>query len=59
MTTAALDAIWFTRCPVPTATGIAADQGWLARSSPTTGSRSARCRTTTPACPARPITPTL
>ncbi|MEU1393992.1 MULTISPECIES: ABC transporter substrate-binding protein [unclassified Nonomuraea] len=30
MTTAALDAIWFTRCPVPTATGIAADQGWLA-----------------------------
>jgi ABC-type nitrate/sulfonate/bicarbonate transport system substrate-binding protein len=23
------DAIWFTRCPVPTATGIAADQGWL------------------------------
>ncbi|MFB4271533.1 ABC transporter substrate-binding protein [Nonomuraea sp. GTA35] len=31
MTTAPLDAIWFTRCPVPTATGIAADQGWLAR----------------------------
>ncbi|RJL35580.1 ABC transporter substrate-binding protein [Bailinhaonella thermotolerans] len=31
MITAALDAIWFTRCPVPTATGIAADQGWLAR----------------------------
>jgi ABC-type nitrate/sulfonate/bicarbonate transport system substrate-binding protein len=24
------DTIWFTRCPVPTATGIAADQGWLA-----------------------------
>ncbi|WP_033212268.1 ABC transporter substrate-binding protein [Kitasatospora phosalacinea] len=24
------DALWFTRCPVPTATGIAADQGWLA-----------------------------
>jgi ABC-type nitrate/sulfonate/bicarbonate transport system substrate-binding protein len=23
------DTIWFTRCPVPTATGIAADQGWL------------------------------
>jgi ABC-type nitrate/sulfonate/bicarbonate transport system substrate-binding protein len=23
------DAIWFTRCPVPTATGIAADLGWL------------------------------
>jgi len=22
--------LWFTRCPVPTATGIAADQGWLA-----------------------------
>ncbi|MBT2225785.1 ABC transporter substrate-binding protein [Nonomuraea sp. NEAU-A123] len=30
MTTAALDTLWFTRCPVPTATGIAADQGWLA-----------------------------
>ncbi|WP_157253767.1 ABC transporter substrate-binding protein [Nonomuraea typhae] len=30
MTTAALETIWFTRCPVPTATGIAADQGWLA-----------------------------
>ncbi|MFI0423955.1 ABC transporter substrate-binding protein [Spongiactinospora sp. 9N601] len=28
--TTALDTIWFTRCPVPTATGIAADQGWLA-----------------------------
>ncbi|WP_051837931.1 ABC transporter substrate-binding protein [Streptomyces sp. NRRL WC-3742] len=25
------DILWFTRCPVPTATGIAADQGWLAR----------------------------
>ncbi|MEV8321840.1 ABC transporter substrate-binding protein [Kitasatospora sp. NPDC056731] len=25
------DTLWFTRCPVPTATGIAADQGWLAR----------------------------
>ncbi|MEU6411825.1 ABC transporter substrate-binding protein [Microbispora sp. NPDC046933] len=24
-----LDTIWFTRCPVPTATGIAADRGWL------------------------------
>ncbi|MFF8955237.1 ABC transporter substrate-binding protein [Streptomyces sp. NPDC014894] len=23
-------ALWFTRCPVPTATGIAADLGWLA-----------------------------
>ncbi|GJF32429.1 monooxygenase [Kitasatospora sp. NE20-6] len=23
------DTLWFTRCPVPTATGIAADQGWL------------------------------
>ncbi|MDT0268987.1 ABC transporter substrate-binding protein [Streptomyces sp. DSM 44915] len=22
--------LWFTRCPVPTATGIAADRGWLA-----------------------------
>ncbi|MEV6154484.1 ABC transporter substrate-binding protein [Nonomuraea sp. NPDC052129] len=31
MTTTALDTLWFTRCPVPTATGIAADQGWLAR----------------------------
>ncbi|MEU4227876.1 ABC transporter substrate-binding protein [Nonomuraea sp. NPDC026600] len=30
MTTVALDTLWFTRCPVPTATGIAADQGWLA-----------------------------
>ncbi|MFI6503826.1 ABC transporter substrate-binding protein [Nonomuraea typhae] len=30
MTTAALETIWFTRCPVPTATGIAADRGWLA-----------------------------
>ncbi|MFF2041977.1 ABC transporter substrate-binding protein [Kitasatospora sp. NPDC058170] len=28
---AAPDTLWFTRCPVPTATGIAADQGWLAR----------------------------
>ena len=25
-----LDTLWFTRCPVPTATGIAADLGWLA-----------------------------
>ncbi len=24
------DTLWFTRCPVPTATGIAADQNWLA-----------------------------
>ncbi|MEW2619422.1 hypothetical protein [Streptomyces sp. NPDC048106] len=24
------DEIWFTRCPVPTATGIAADRGTLA-----------------------------
>ncbi|WP_051450258.1 ABC transporter substrate-binding protein [Actinospica robiniae] len=24
------DTLWYTRCPVPTATGIAADQGWLA-----------------------------
>ena len=22
------DTIWYTRCPVPTATGIAADLGW-------------------------------
>jgi ABC-type nitrate/sulfonate/bicarbonate transport system substrate-binding protein len=29
MTTAAPDTIWFTRCPVPTATGVAADRGWL------------------------------
>ena len=21
--------LWFTRCPVPTATGLAADQGWF------------------------------
>ncbi len=26
-----MDELWFTRCPVPTATGIAADRGWLAR----------------------------
>ncbi|MEV6975378.1 ABC transporter substrate-binding protein [Kitasatospora sp. NPDC093806] len=25
------ETLWFTRCPVPTATGIAADRGWLAR----------------------------
>lgn len=25
-----LDTLWFTRCPVPTATGVAADRGWLA-----------------------------
>lgn len=25
------DTLWFTRCPVPTATGVAADRGWLAR----------------------------
>ncbi|MFJ8542410.1 ABC transporter substrate-binding protein [Streptomyces sp. NPDC093586] len=25
-----LDTLWFTRCPVPTATGIAADRHWLA-----------------------------
>ncbi|MER5996164.1 ABC transporter substrate-binding protein [Streptomyces viridosporus] len=25
-----LETLWFTRCPVPTATGIAADRGWLA-----------------------------
>ncbi|WP_019634129.1 ABC transporter substrate-binding protein [Actinomadura atramentaria] len=24
------DTLWFTRCPVPTATGVAADLGWLA-----------------------------
>ncbi|AUY48929.1 ABC transporter substrate-binding protein [Streptomyces sp. CB01881] len=30
-TSQAPDTLWFTRCPVPTATGIAADQGWLAR----------------------------
>ncbi|GGZ38841.1 monooxygenase [Streptomyces inusitatus] len=31
MTHSALPAtLWFTRCPVPTATGIAADLGWLA-----------------------------
>lgn len=30
MTSAAVpDTLWFTRCPVPTATGIAADLGWL------------------------------
>jgi ABC-type nitrate/sulfonate/bicarbonate transport system substrate-binding protein len=28
--TPTLDTLWFTRCPVPTATGIAADRGWLA-----------------------------
>ncbi|MCX4641915.1 MULTISPECIES: ABC transporter substrate-binding protein [unclassified Streptomyces] len=28
-TTAVPDTLWFTRCPVPTATGIAADQQWL------------------------------
>ncbi|MFT4041945.1 MAG: ABC transporter substrate-binding protein [Gordonia sp. (in: high G+C Gram-positive bacteria)] len=27
--TPALDTLWFTRCPVPTATGIAADLNWL------------------------------
>lgn len=27
---ASYDTIWYTRCPVPTATGIAADLGWLA-----------------------------
>jgi ABC-type nitrate/sulfonate/bicarbonate transport system substrate-binding protein len=27
---AAPDTLWFTRCPVPTATGIAADRRWLA-----------------------------
>ncbi|MBP0448176.1 ABC transporter substrate-binding protein [Kitasatospora sp. RG8] len=30
-TSEAPDTLWFTRCPVPTATGIAADRGWLAR----------------------------
>lgn len=25
-----LDTLWFTRCPVPTAIGVAADRGWLA-----------------------------
>ncbi|MBC3839863.1 ABC transporter substrate-binding protein [Streptacidiphilus sp. 4-A2] len=25
-----MDELWYTRCPVPTATGIAADRGWLA-----------------------------
>lgn len=29
MTEAKLDTIWFTRCPVPTATGLAYKQGWL------------------------------
>lgn len=29
MTTAAPDKIWFTRCPVPTATGLAYKLGWL------------------------------
>lgn len=29
-TTAKPSELWFTRCPVPTATGIAADRGWLA-----------------------------
>ncbi|MFD4509208.1 ABC transporter substrate-binding protein [Streptomyces sp. NPDC058457] len=29
-TTARPSELWFTRCPVPTATGIAADRGWLA-----------------------------
>ncbi|MFJ8129514.1 ABC transporter substrate-binding protein [Streptomyces hydrogenans] len=24
------ETLWFTRCPVPTATGVAADRGWLA-----------------------------
>ncbi|MFB7511764.1 ABC transporter substrate-binding protein [Streptomyces sp. NPDC056144] len=28
--TAVPDTLWFTRCPVPTATGVAADRGWLA-----------------------------
>ncbi len=28
---AAPEAIWFTRCPVPTATGIAIQNGWLQR----------------------------
>jgi ABC-type nitrate/sulfonate/bicarbonate transport system substrate-binding protein len=28
--TSPLHELWFTRCPVPTATGIAADRGWLA-----------------------------
>ncbi|MFZ3572783.1 ABC transporter substrate-binding protein [Streptomyces sp. BH097] len=30
LTRAAPDTLWFTRCPVPTATGIAADRQWLA-----------------------------
>jgi ABC-type nitrate/sulfonate/bicarbonate transport system substrate-binding protein len=30
MVTSHPENLWFTRCPVPTATGIAADQGWLA-----------------------------
>ncbi|MFB9836892.1 ABC transporter substrate-binding protein [Actinoallomurus acaciae] len=30
MVTSRPDTLWFTRCPVPTATGIAAGQGWLA-----------------------------
>ncbi|MEV5707190.1 ABC transporter substrate-binding protein [Actinoallomurus sp. NPDC052274] len=30
MVTAPPTTLWFTRCPVPTATGIAADRGWLA-----------------------------
>ncbi|MFB7616760.1 ABC transporter substrate-binding protein [Kitasatospora sp. NPDC056181] len=30
-TSEAPDTLWFTRCPVPTATGIAAERGWLAR----------------------------
>ncbi|MEU5883075.1 ABC transporter substrate-binding protein [Spirillospora sp. NPDC047279] len=29
MVTTRPENLWFTRCPVPTATGIAADQGWL------------------------------
>ncbi|RII13719.1 2'-hydroxybiphenyl-2-sulfinate desulfinase [Streptomyces sp. YIM 130001] len=29
-TLATPDTLWYTRCPVPTATGIAADRGWLA-----------------------------
>jgi ABC-type nitrate/sulfonate/bicarbonate transport system substrate-binding protein len=29
-TSSTFDTLWYTRCPVPTATGIAADRGWLA-----------------------------
>ena len=39
-----LETIWFTRCPVPTATGLAYKLGWLNKSSSRTASPSRRCR---------------